>query len=97
MPFLVNIKNQKFRLNTGMNIIGRLKNGNVQIKDSTISRKHLSIDVLGDETFTLMDLGSSNGLYVKGEKVPNAILKNGDIFSIDECREYVSHRTTKFK
>jgi len=71
-----------FPLKVGMNIVGRQKGCDIQIKDPYMSRRHLSIDVISDGTFTLMDLGSSNGLYVNGHKVPHAILQLGDSFAL---------------
>lgn len=82
MPFWIRSKNTKYRLKMGINILGRQEEGDIQIKDPHVSRRHISIDVLPDGTMTLMDLGSSNGLLINKKKVANAILKSGDSFTI---------------
>ena len=84
MPMSVLIKNDQyqFSLQQGINIIGRIKSCDIQIPNKHISRQHLSIDLLTDGSLTLMDLGSSNGLMVKGQKVSSAILQTGESFTI---------------
>ena len=52
--------------------------------DPHISRKHLSIDVVGDGTITIIDLGSTNGMVINGERVPSAILHPGDMFTVGQ-------------
>lgn len=83
MPFLVS-KNTRFPLKVGMNIVGRDQNCDIFVPDPHISRKHLSIDVVGDGTITIIDLGSTNGMVVGGERVPSAILKHGDSFTVGQ-------------
>lgn len=82
MNFHLRLANKTFPLHMGMNILGRQNGCDIQIKDPFISRRHLSIDVLSDGSFTIMDLGSSNGMMVNGHKAPHAILHPGDFFSI---------------
>lgn len=82
MGYLLFCNEQKYPLKIGMNIVGRQKGCDVQIKDPYLSRRHLSIDVISDGSFTLMDLGSSNGLFVNGHKVPHVILQAGEGFSL---------------
>ena len=82
MSFYIKSQDFSFPFSPGINIVGRQKNGDILIPDKHISRQHLSIDVLSDGTLTLMDLGSSNGLFVKGRKVSNAILRVGESFTI---------------
>ncbi|MFC1585723.1 FHA domain-containing protein [Fibrobacterota bacterium] len=78
-----------FPLKTGMNILGRQRDVDIQIKDPYISRRHLSIDVLSDGSMTLMDLGSCNGLIVDGVKVPSAVLKTGQSFTLGLCTLFI--------
>lgn len=84
MTFFLNAKNGKFPLRAGMNIVGRHKDADIRLDAPHISRKHISIDVLTDGTFTLMDLGSSNGLFIDGKKVPNGIVQAGKKFMLGE-------------
>ena len=58
--------------------IGRLPDNDVQIRDKTISRKHLWIQRRGDK-FVIRDLNSKNGTFVNGR-----ILKPGIDLEVDE-------------
>jgi pSer/pThr/pTyr-binding forkhead associated (FHA) protein len=83
MPTLV-FNNARYPLKVGMNLVGRDQSCDVFIPDPHISRKHLSIDVVGDGTITVIDLGSTNGMVVDGERVPSAILQPGDSFTVGQ-------------
>lgn len=83
MPFLI-CNNVRFPLKIGMNIVGRDQSCDVFIPDPHISRKHLSIDVVGDGTITIIDLGSTNGMVINGERVPSAILRQGESFTVGQ-------------
>jgi len=48
--------------------IGRAPDNHVQIKDISVSRRHLRIKKKGDKYF-IEDMGSSNGTYVKGKRI----------------------------
>lgn len=83
MPSLVCDKS-RYPLKIGMNLVGRDQGCDIFIPDPHISRKHLSIDVVGDGTITVIDLGSTNGMVVNGERVPSAILHPGDSFTVGQ-------------
>lgn len=83
MPSLV-CENARYPLKIGMNLVGRDQACDIFIPDPHISRKHLSIDVVGDGTITVIDLGSTNGMVVNGERVPSAILHAGDAFTVGQ-------------
>ena len=83
MPVLVS-NSSRYPLKIGMNLVGRDQNCDIFVPDPHISRKHLSIDVVGDGTITVIDLGSTNGMIVNGERVPSAILHPGDSFTVGQ-------------
>lgn len=83
MPYLVS-NGSRYPLKIGMNLVGRDQGCDVFVPDPHISRKHLSIDVVGDGTLTIIDLGSTNGMVIKGERVPSAILHAGDSFTVGQ-------------
>ena len=58
---------RRFRLKPGVNTVGRMGT-DVLILDSTVSRNHATITVEGD-TFTIEDLGSSNGTKVGDTRI----------------------------
>ena len=58
--------------------IGRSKCNEIQVKDSTVSRKHLKIHPEGD-MLLIEDLSSTNGTYVNGHRI-----EPGQAMPIDE-------------
>ena len=57
--------------------IGRAPDNDIQLKDSSVSRRHALIQFT-DGKPVLEDLGSSNRTFVNGEKVNKLSLSNGD-------------------
>src|SRR2546425_2245646 len=58
-------------------IIGRLPESEIQVREAFISRVHAGIGHAGG-SFTLKDLGSTNGTYRNGARVFECNLANGD-------------------
>lgn len=60
-------------------LVGRSKDAHFQVAhdDSFFSRRHFVIELLPPRS-RLLDLKSRNGVYVNGEKVPCAELRDGD-------------------
>ena len=57
--------------------VGRLADNSLQIDDGSVSSRHAEIEMeLG--VFHLHDLGSTNGTFVNGEQVTDAVLRHGD-------------------
>jgi pSer/pThr/pTyr-binding forkhead associated (FHA) protein len=83
MPYLL-ADDRRFPLKSGMNFLGRDPICNIFLPDPHISRKHASIDLVSDGTMTLIDLGSTNGILVNGERVASAILHPGDTFVVGQ-------------
>jgi len=61
--------------------IGRDESCSIFIDANNISRRHAEVQHEGD-TFILKDLDSTNGTWVRGNKVDQYILQDGDIFRI---------------
>lgn len=57
--------------------IGRLADNSLQIDDASVSSRHAEIEQEAD-AFHLHDLGSTNGTFVNGEQVSDAVLRHGD-------------------
>ena len=53
------------------------------IGDRFISKDHATLTVEADR-FVLDDHGSTNGTYVNGEKISQAMLKSGDVLRFGE-------------
>lgn len=62
---------EEFMLTDAANTIGRTEDNYILLSDQSISRNHANITILGN-TFSVKDLGSSNGTFVNGKRV------NGD-------------------
>lgn len=63
-------------------IVGRDPNTvNVQIADNIVSKNHLKILPKGDQ-FYLVDLGSTNGTYVNGEKIKESQVSPDDMVQL---------------
>lgn len=62
-------------------IVGRDPRSDIVIKSETISKSHLKIIPKGDQFF-LVDLGSTNGTYVNGEKITETLITPDDIVQL---------------
>lgn len=74
----------KVLLAEGANVIGRsVPPCTIQLEGSKVSKKHCTVTVLGG-VIGIEDHGSSNGVFVNGNKVSLAALKAGDRLVIGE-------------
>lgn len=64
-------------------IIGRRAECDVPIKDPAVSGNHAEIEFVGNG-YILRDLGSTNGVHVRGRKIAEHALKNEDLVTIGE-------------
>ncbi len=64
--------------------IGRGKDNEMTLPDSSVSRRHAEISRDKGDVFTLIDLDSLNGIYVNNKKVARHILHEGDIIEIGD-------------
>ena len=61
--------------------IGRGSTADLQLKDAEISRRHSMVEIRGDEA-TVVDLGSTNGTYVDGQRITRTTLGNQSEFTV---------------
>lgn len=74
--------NQTLALSEDITTIGSVGGNNtVVLADPAVSRKHVGIRKVNG-SYELADLGSTNGVYVNGHKVPKKTLEPGDIIRI---------------
>jgi FHA domain len=73
--------NQTLPLTEEVTTIGSVAGNTVVLADPAVSRKHAGIRRV-DSSYELADLGSTNGVYVNGHKVPKKTLEPGDIIRV---------------
>jgi hypothetical protein len=73
--------NQTLPLSDEVTTIGSVAGNTVVLADPAVSRKHAGIRKV-DASYELADLGSTNGVYVNGHKVPKKTLEPGDIIRV---------------
>jgi hypothetical protein len=73
--------NQVLNLSDEVTTIGSVAGNTVVLADPAVSRKHAGIRKV-DGNYELADLGSTNGVYVNGHKVPKKTLEQGDIVRV---------------
>lgn len=73
--------NQALPLTEEVTTLGSVAGNTVVLADPAVSRKHAGIRRV-DGAYELADLGSTNGVYVNGQKVPKKALEPGDIIRV---------------
>ncbi len=64
-------------LSPGISTIGRLSDSDIVINDQNVSRRHAELHAVGDG-YDLVDLGSTNGSKINGQRVQRQRLHDGD-------------------
>jgi hypothetical protein len=72
---------QRHELRDEMTTLGSVGGNSIVLADPAVSKKHAAIRRLGGQ-YELADLGSTNGIYVNGHKMPKKALVTGDIVRI---------------
>jgi pSer/pThr/pTyr-binding forkhead associated (FHA) protein len=72
---------RSFSIARDMTVIGRREDCDLRIPLGEVSRKHCRLIRDGD-TLKLEDLGSSNGTYLNGQRVQEALLSPGDTVQV---------------
>lgn len=87
MPFLevtqcpVALKQKRFPLKEGVNMIGREKGCDIEIPDPRISGRHLMVILNGDQV-EVMDQNSTNGTWLGGVRIRKANWESGSLLAI---------------
>jgi adenylate cyclase len=69
-------------------IVGRAVNSDVPIYDPTISRQHAQVSVQNDGVL-VKDLGSSNGTFLNGSRITEAVAQPNDVVMFGKVSFYV--------
>jgi adenylate cyclase len=76
---------QEFELGN-FNSIGRHPHNSIQILDRIISKEHATLTRLADGGFLLRDLQSLNGTFIRGDRVTERNLDDGDEITMGSTR-----------
>lgn len=68
---------RRVELSAEITRVGRSSEADVRLPDTGVSRLHAELRLLGDEV-VLVDLGSTNGTTLNGERVQEGRLRDGD-------------------
>ncbi|MDX6546725.1 MAG: hypothetical protein QOG33_275 [Gaiellales bacterium] len=70
-----------FVIEQRVTVIGRSSEADVRLEDANASRRHAELRRIGDG-YSLVDLGSTNGTEVNGQRIQETALMNGDVISV---------------
>lgn len=83
---VIEVSGERFSLNAPSVSVGRSTEADITVEDTGVSRKHLEIRRQGQH-YVAVDLGSTNGSYVDGERVQGrAELVNGSVITMGRTR-----------
>ncbi len=83
-----------WQLPAGTHLVGRDPHCEIVIDDSTVSRQHAKFEVT-PESVRLVDLGSKNGTFVNGVRVPDAhLIRPGDLLGFGKVIAVIGSRPT---
>jgi hypothetical protein len=74
------------RLSLSVIKLGKVPSAHLKLDDETVSRMHAIIEVNGPGDVSIIDLGSTKGTFVNGQKVNKAKLQSGDTIVVGESR-----------
>jgi TonB family protein len=66
--------------------VGKLSSSHLRLDDDSVSRMHAVIEVSGPGDISIIDLGSTKGTVVNGQKVNKAKLQDGDLILLGDIR-----------
>src|SRR5579883_1346611 len=70
--------------------VGKLSSSTLRIEDESVSRMHAVIEVAGPGDISIIDLGSTRGTIVNGQKINKAKLQSGDKLQLGDTRIVVT-------
>lgn len=73
--------------------IGRGRDNDLRIDDSTVSRRHAVLRLQENGEFDIIDLQSSNGTFVNEQRVTQHGLRENDIVGMGRAMFYYTHRS----
>lgn len=71
--------------------VGKLPSSHLRLDDESVSRMHAVIEVNGPDDIQVIDLGSTHGTLVNGDKVARTRVRAGDEIAFGQLRVVISH------
>lgn len=84
-PVSLDVDGRLYRLNQSVTVIGRGVEAHVMLDDAGVSRRHAEIHIL-DGRPRVVDLGSTNGTFLDGERVHAGALNDGSVITVGRTR-----------
>ena len=72
-------------LTQGVIKLGKVASAHLQLDDESVSRMHAILEVTSDQV-SLIDLGSTRGTFVNGQRINKATLQSGDTITVGDVR-----------
>ena len=73
-----------YPVTTSRVVLGRSRECDVRVPDANVSRRHCEIAQDGVSSWSVRDLGSTNGTELNGHKISGASLADGDRITIGD-------------
>ena len=77
-------------LNQDIIKIGKLSSSHLRIEDESVSRMHAVIEIASADDISIIDLGSTRGTVLNGEKVNKGKLRSGDELLLGDTRVVIT-------
>lgn len=81
---------QTINLDGEVTTLGSVAGNTIVLSDPAVSRKHAGIRWNG-QAYELADLGSTNGVYVNGHRMPKKALVTGDVLRVGNTEFVFRH------
>lgn len=82
---VIDVEGRAYPVSKAVTVIGRGVDADVVLDDAGVSRRHAEIHLL-DGKLRLVDLGSTNGTYLDGERVHAGPIANGSTITMGRSR-----------
>src|SRR3954464_13771487 len=77
-------------LNQDIIKVGKLSSSHLRIEDEAVSRMHAVIEISSQEEIYIIDLGSTKGTLVNGQRINKVKLQSGDQILIGNTKLVVT-------